>query len=268
MFNRIAHKDGLVIYQSSLLSGTGVVHAFSTRVGGVSVGPYASLNLGLSMYPQGDSSNNIEVNYRRFTSVLGCEDRIPTEVYQVHGNAVWLPPTDKSDLTPEADAIVSDQPGRLLIIRTADCCPVLIASRDGTAVAGIHAGWRGIVGGVVPKAIGCFKDKFGTEANDLVAGIGPSIGRNYYEVGPEVVKAFIDADLEEAVHDRPGGKPQIDLKDAAKRQLMQCGIGEEAIDCCDLCTYDDSQSFFSYRRDNKRTGKMANVIGVKMKVCP
>ncbi len=262
MLNERATASGVTYFTSSLLSGAGVVHAFSTRKGGVSGGCYESLNLGLTMYPHGDTEGNIAENFRRFERSVGLADRVRAEVYQVHGRAVWIPRCGEAGSVPEADAMITDQPDQYLAIRTADCCPVLLASPAGDVVGAVHAGWRGIVAGVVTETVRCFQSQFGVPADQLVAAIGPSIGPAHYEVGSEVSSAFHHAGMQNAIKVARGGKSCIDLKYAVQIQLHQCNLKESRIDCCECCTYRSETEFFSYRRDNKRTGMMVNVIAV------
>lgn len=251
---RVEHPGGIVTYQSPRLRAAGVVHAFTTRLGGVSTGPYASLNLGpLAKGSGGDFNTSIAENYRRLRRAMGVERLPRVECRQVHGGEVWHPRKDlvKPADAPCADAIVCDTPGRLLVIRTADCVPVLLASRDGRQTSAIHAGWRGVVADVAPNAVRAM-------SGDVIAAIGPCIGVDHFEVGEEVAQAFDAAGLGDAVVRSPGTRPHIDLVRAVTVQLQRCGVAE--IDATDRCTYRDAAEFFSHRRDAGVTGRMAAVI--------
>lgn len=276
MLQRKNHSIGVVSYQSPLLAEAGVVHAFSTRIGGVSAGPFESLNLGNpSDTPQQDDLESIRENYRRLQDAAG----VPVQAFrawvkQVHGRAVELIDREPENEYAEsleaeirdrfsgqtsADGIVCVVPGVLLTIRVADCVPVLLASRDGTRVAAVHAGWRGVVGGVVAKAVRALHEA-GAPPAELIAAIGPAISVDHFEVGPEVAAEFQRQDLMEAVRPAPypGSKPHVDLQLAVHRQLERAGIAR--IDGNDRCTFRDAGEFFSHRREQGLTGRMAAVI--------
>jgi polyphenol oxidase len=281
MLTRALHANGVVTYQSPLLAevgGSGVVHAFSTRSGGVSGAPFDTLNLGnpAAGEPQ-DGEENLVENYRRLQEAIGAEGYPRAWVSQVHGRRVELfdrEPENEYAETLEAevrdrfsgqlaaDAIVTTVPGVLLTIRVADCVPVLLASADGKVVAAVHAGWRGVVGNIAGKAVRAMGEA-GVSPGQLVAAIGPSISLEHYEVGEEVSIAFFRADLSEAVSSRFGPKPHIDLQRALRMQLLRAGLAEGQIDGHDRCTFRDQAEFFSHRRDHGRTGRLAAVIAAR-----
>lgn len=272
---RVAHDNGVVTLQSPLLRGLGLVHGFSTRIGGVSEGPFASLNLG-SLAKGGDSDANTAVaeNFRRLRAALGCARMPRVVVRQVHGAGTWVVPAQLvlPHEAPEADAMVTAERDRLLTIRVADCVPVLLAgsSVDGRrVVAAVHAGWRGVVAGVVPATLETLRERFGVEPGDVVAAVGPCIGPEHFEVGPEVVEQFERVDLGETVLPAPaapvasnGDRPRIDLARAVHRQLQRAGVAPRRIDATDHCTHRDRDLFFSYRRDGARSGRLAAVIAI------
>src|SRR5205823_8319158 len=143
-----------VCYIAPGLEKAGVPHAFSTRAGGVSKAPFDSLNLGItSGLDISDDVANIRENYRRLRAVIGCEDRDRCWVHQVHGADVCaIRPNQIFESGEKADAMVTDDPRRVLSVKYADCVPILLATADGRAVAAVHAGWRGVVAGVLPAA--------------------------------------------------------------------------------------------------------------------
>lgn len=214
------------------------VEAFSTtRAGGVSGGPWASLNLGASC---GDDPAAVAENRRRLQAVLPAS---PHWLKQVHGTRVihlddWHP-----DI--EADAAWTDRPHQVLAIQTADCLPVLLADREGGLVAAAHAGWRGLAGGVLSALVAGLP----LPARRLEAWLGPAIGQAAFEVGPEVRAEFVAADAAFAHAFRPGraDRWQADLKSIAAAQLRAAGV--LAVQDCGLCTHADPERFFSYRRD-------------------
>lgn len=240
-----------------------IPHGFSTRRGGVSLGPFASLNLGnpSDLPPERrDPPYNIRENFRRILHNLSCNGREIVEVHQVHGADIHLclrgRPSHAGPRDTRADAIITDDPGRILAIRVADCAPVLLASHDGRLVAAVHAGWRGVVAGIAPAAAAAMRTLGATQ---LLAAIGPCIGPDHFEVGEEVASEFTRAFGKSAPIIRTGPKPRIDLKEALRIQLAQTGITR--IDVSDRCTHRDADEFFSHRRDRGLTGRTAGFIG-------
>jgi YfiH family protein len=243
-----------------LFESRGVPHAFSTRLVGISPAPFDSLNLG---NPNGceiqDDYDRVWQNYRLLQAAAGCPaDAELCHVHQVHGCAVVTMRTGESfDTSRKADAIVGSDPARVLSVRVADCVPVLLAGDDGRTVAAVHAGWRGVIAGVVPAALG----QMGADAGGMVAAIGPCIGADAFEVGSEVLDEFTTAFGGVApVRRRGGGKGTVDLREAVRMQLVNAGVGAARIDVSDRCTYRDADEFFSHRRDRGITGRMAAII--------
>jgi hypothetical protein len=256
---RSVSADGVVIYVSPLLRELDVPHAFSTRIGGVSPAPFDSLNLG---NPSGcdvrDTSERIRQNYRLLLRAAGCEGRELLAVHQVHGGGVVRVTSGRAhDNDTKADALVSDDPARVLSVRVADCVPVLLSTSDGSAVAAIHAGWRGVVAGVTITAL----DMLRSHGNHVVAAIGPSIGFEAFEVGPEVIEEFTRLFGPDApIRQDADGKGRVDLRECLRRQLFAAGVPDDRIDCSDRCTHTDADEFFSHRRDKGISGRMAAVI--------
>ncbi|MDX1682628.1 MAG: polyphenol oxidase family protein, partial [Phycisphaeraceae bacterium] len=203
------HAGGLVTLVSEKLVALDIPHSFSTRVGGVSEGPYASLNLASLEKGEGDGNTLVSENFRRFRQAVGIKRMPRFAPKQVHGAAVWETPDlpVNRDETPEADAVISRRPEQAVMVRTADCVPILLAAADRSVVAAVHAGWRGIVAGVVPAAI----REIGTD--ELVAAVGPAIEPVNYEVGSDVTAAFESAGLADAVVE-DAGHTAVDLKAA------------------------------------------------------
>jgi len=224
------------------------VRAFiTTRAGGVSQGPYSSLNLGLR---SGDDANVVAANRDRLRAILPQE---PKWLRQVHGNIVVE--ADPLADSPEADAAVARRPGTVCAVLVADCVPVLLADRAGTTVAIAHAGWRGLASGVIEKTV----ERMALSPGELLAYLGPGIGPSAFEVGADVRDAFLARDprSEPAFTPRAPGKWLADLFSLARQRLG--GIGITNIYGGGHCTYSDPQRFFSYRRE-RTTGRMAAVI--------
>lgn len=254
---------------SPRLTDLGVPHAFTTRVGGVSTGPFASLNFGnpgeLPPKVARDPAANIAENVRRVLVELGAEHRQLVQVHQVHGRATHVHAAASSNpwertlagADPKADAIVTNDAACLVAVRVADCCPVLLASRDGSVVAAVHAGWRGVIAGVVESALSHMR---ALGARDVVAAIGPCISVDHFEIGPEVSAEFrrvFGADAPLCVG--PRGRDHADLKSALALQLVALDV--TSIDVLPRCTVADPALFFSHRRDQGLTGRMIGVIG-------
>lgn len=219
----------------------------TTRAGGVSEGPFASLNLGQRT---GDDPRAVAAN----RATLGvCLPQEPRWLRQVHGSGVVE--ADALESAPEADGSIARRPQTVCAALVADCIPVLFADRAGTAVAVAHAGWRGLAGGVIENTV----EGLALEPRRLIAYLGPGIGPAAFEVGADVRDAFVSRDADAAAAFAPcsTGKWMADLFILTRRRLLRAGV--EDIHGGALCTYSDAHRFFSYRRD-RRTGRMAALI--------
>lgn len=226
----------------------GVRAAVSLRTGGVSTGRYASLNLGDHV---GDDPGHVRTNRDRLRAALG----LPTEplwLEQVHGTHVARF-TGKQ--RPRADSAVALAPGQVCAVMVADCLPVLLADREGTCVAAAHAGWRGLAAGVIERTV----EALPVKPSQLVAWLGPAIGPEAFEVGPEVRQAFLSDDPQTTVDFRPGEGDRwlADLYALARRRLARLGIRD--VSGGGFCTVSDAGRFFSYRRDGV-TGRFAALV--------
>ena len=227
--------------------------AFSTRLGGVSDAEFASLNLGILT---DDDPARVVVNRTRLCAAVDADPDGATMAWQRHGGTVTRA-QPRGIVTPgtvydHCDGLWSDEPGRAMLLLTADCMPIAIARSEGRepAVEILHAGWRGLLAGIVAagvRAIG---------ARTLNAAIGPSIGPCCYEVGDEVASPFREAFGDDVVQD--GNR--LDLWTSAERALRAAGV--EQIDRFDLCTSCNGDRFFSHRRDHGRTGRQGVIAYV------
>jgi YfiH family protein len=216
--------------------------AFSTRLGGVSEGPFASLNLGILT---DDEPDRVRENRDLLAAGVGVERERVTMGRQVHGTAIrrWEGPPEPGAQLEEVDGHVTAERGLPLLVLAADCLPVALIG--GGRAAMLHCGWRGLAGGIIERAV---TEHFGGEPP--VAAMGPGIGRCCYEVGDEVLDAF--ADLDGVASGR-----MLDLRAVARRKLEAVGVTR--IEDVDLCTSCREDLFFSHRRDNGVTGRQGGM---------
>jgi hypothetical protein len=223
--------------------------AVTTRVGGVSHAPYDSFNLATHV---GDDPTAVRENRTRLRSALTLPVE-PLWLKQVHGIAVVEAAQDGAE--PEADGAFAAKPGVVCAVLTADCLPVLLCNRAGTKVAALHAGWRGLAGGVIEAGV----QALGVPGNELLAWLGPAIGPKRFEVGPEVRTVFMqhDAQAAQAFRAAREGKYLADIYLLARLRLQRLGVAAVYGGGC--CTVTERARFFSYRRDGA-TGRMASLI--------
>ena len=221
----------------------------STRVGGVSAGCYASLNLGDHV---GDIPDNVEANRDRYQH-FAAMPAAPIWLQQVHGTQV-LAAASQSISGQQADASVTSESGVVCTVMTADCLPLLLCDAAGTQVAAVHAGWRGLCDGIIEKTVCQFANP-----TSVMAYLGPAISQPAFEVGAEVREAFIAvaAEAQKAFIAGVEGKWQADLYLLARQRLRSVGVAQ--IYGGNFCTYRQPELFFSYRRDGQ-TGRMASSI--------
>lgn len=259
------HRAGINVWQVDSWTDLGVLHGFSDRFGGVSRGPYASLNVGLHV---GDEPADVIENRRRLCRALGVDPESLVAGEQVHGIQVAVATAaDKgrgafslTDVVPGVDAIITDTPGVTLFAMYADCVPVFLYDPRRRAVGLAHAGWKGTVAGIARRTVQAMHETFGSRPADMYAAIGPSIGPCCYEVGPEVAGQFATVDT--ALVRKDGDRQRVNLWAANEQQLTETEIPPENIALARLCTRCLAETFFSHRGQNGRTGRMAAVIGL------
>jgi polyphenol oxidase len=224
----------------------------SLRSGGVSRGPFASLNLGLSV---GDDPAAVAENRARFAASFGVGQGRVMRCDQVHGTTVRIAGADP--IGAEGDAVIGDDPAWLLIVSAADCLPVLLHDTVTGAVAAVHAGWRGATAGVVEAAVAALRGTFGSEASDLEAWFGAAIRGPRYQVGPEVAAAFEHVSAPPAAlwpdPDEPG-RYRADVAALVRAQLERLGVDGGRLHDSGVCTSADARCY-SHRRDRGRTGR-------------
>ncbi len=279
-----------------------LVHGFSTRPGGASKIPSADaaqsrggakaradvLNLG---YTDWDSPAHVAKNRKQFFHALRADGFRPVTLRQIHSDAALradLQPDSAGD-PPSGDALFTCRPGFLLAVQTADCVPILLADTKQRAIAAVHAGWRGTLRRIAEKTIGRMRMEFGTRPEDVIAALGPGIGRCCYEVGSEVAREFharfpharewfdgpFDAlaagesdpnwlpwlTMKPPGHAPPSPRVHLDLIAANRAILGEAGVPVRQIFCSDYCTACRTDLFFSYRREHQ-TGRAIAAIGL------
>jgi polyphenol oxidase len=244
--------SGLQLIEAEWPAPKNVRAVATTRVGGVSVGAYESLNLGSHV---GDDSNAVAENRGRLQTAVGLTYE-PRWLNQVHGTAVVEAGEElRQEPAPTADASFSRTPGHVCAVLTADCLPVVFCDIDGTRVAAAHAGWRGLAGGVLESALRAMS----VAPDRVLAWLGPAIEQDMFEVGPEVREQFVarSADSMHAFALNARGRWQADLYDLARGELARLGVTQ--VFGGGFRCYADRDRFFSYRRD-QTTGRMATLV--------
>lgn len=231
-----------------------LIAAESTRHGGVSPAPYASLNLGKST---DDAPENVAENRRRFCRSLGFEPEQLAWSRQVHGDLIRR--ADTPGGAEGFDALITDVPGVVLAVSVADCTPILVFDPKNGASAAIHAGWRGTAAGIVEKTLARMTAEYGTRAADCFAYVGTCIDECSFEVGEEVAEAFAN-DFKR--WDAARGKFFVDLKRANAAQLWASGLPPEQVEISPYSTVLHNADYFSHRTERGVTGRMMAVISV------
>jgi YfiH family protein len=243
-----------------------VIHAFCTRQGGVSEGPWASLNVSVR---EGDSIDQVRQNFERIATAFGISVSQFLLVQQVHRDGVWVidgkTPLSGHDPPSEYDALVTDRPGLALCIKTADCVPVFLVDPVRRVIGAVHAGWKGTALQIVEEAVKEMVRQFGCRPEDLEAFIGPAIGSCCYEVDTGVYQAMASQPAHGAFF-YAGGRADrwmLDLPLANRHQLLRAGLLPEHIQTADLCTACHPELFFSHRAQGGDTGRQLNFIMIQ-----
>ncbi len=238
----------------------GVAHGISSRHGGVSEGRFATLNVSFSV---GDEPANVEENLRRVAEAVGSSRERLVWPRQVHGShAVVVDGAKLGDSRPECDVLLTASPEPTLLLRFADCTPVLLADPVRGVVAAAHAGWRGTAARAAAAAVRAMQGSFGTDPREVVAGVGPAIGPCCYEVGEEVAGAFGDRPW--ALSRPNGSRAHLDLWEANRRALVEAGVPEKQVEVAGVCTRCHADTYFSHRAEGGQpAGRFAAVIRLR-----
>ena len=247
---------------SDSLPENDVVHGFFTRHGGVSDTPWDRLNLGRSV---GDNPQHVAENRRRLLRSIGSSDSNVFDVWQVHSVSVIVAekPNELGCVPQRADAIITDKPGILLMMRFADCVPILLYDPIRRVIGIVHAGWLGSVGKIVKITIEKMQSQFKSNPADVLAVIGPSIAAHHYPVGDDVIVRVMNAYGEKASEllSIENSNKQFDLWKANQFCLTEAGVNRiEVLGVCTVCSHTD---WYSHRGDHGKTGRFGVVIGLR-----
>ena len=258
-------KNGVTYLSFPALEKTGLVdHAFSTRMGGVSEGPYATMNFS---FTRGDDPQAVRENYRRMAAALGVDEHRMVLTWQTHTTNVRRVTAEDEGkgITKErdyrdVDGLITDCPGVTLVTFFADCVPLYFFDRKRKAIGLSHSGWRGTANRMGQVTLNRMEQEFGTCPEDVICCIGPSICQDCYEVGEDVISQFSQA-FPEPLHDRlfyrkDNGKYQLNLWEANRQVLLSAGVPEHQIFVTDICTHCNPDLLFSHRTSPEKRGNL------------
>ena len=260
-------KNSIAYLQSPLLAGCDfLTHAFCTRTGGASRDDYKSLNMS---FREGDEELRVLANWEK----LSRSFTIPMENFlvlnQVHGDNIFvIKPHGDYFTSRDAlnyDAIVTSRTDLAICVKTADCVPVFLVDRIKKVIAAVHAGWRGSALGIAAKSIRLMQNQYGSQPRDLLAAIGPAIGRCCYEVDAAAAEAFSNKNNagDFLLPGKRKDRWMLDLVEANRRQILDCGVPDTQIETSGLCTACHPDAFFSHRGSGGVTGRQINFMMIK-----
>ena len=254
-------SNGIKIVQFSNLLDNGIEHAIFSRQGGVSKGAYQSLNFGGTV---GDDPVDVLDNHKIAFKTIGLPFAKRFDVWQVHGTDIVIADEARQEGSPHlpADGIITRSSQVSLLMRFADCVPVMVADPEKRIVGIYHAGWQGTVKGICEAFIRKLKTDFGSKPADLVVGIGPAICKDCYEVGDDLLAPFAQTfgDKLEEIIQRVDGRLHLDLWQANLIQLKACGV--ENVEVAGICTACHLGDWYSHRAEDGKTGRFGAVISL------
>lgn len=248
----------------NLLKFKDITHFSTTRTGGFSKNHLASFNLG---YTVGDEPKNATQKLNLLAGVLDIEKEQMVSPKQTHSKNIGVV-TSAKDIFPNTDALITNVAGICIFVRTADCVPILLYDPVQKAIAAIHSGWKSTLQEISRHTIDRMQKEYDTKPGNLIAGIGPSIGPDVYEVGPEVIKKFQNQFRYDnyIVPIKNSDKGLLNLWKINHQILIDSGIPEKQIEIAEMCTYSNPDLFYSARRDGVKTGRLATGIMLKNKI--
>ena len=244
---------------------TDIVHGFSTRLGGVSEGIYASMNLS---FTRGDEDAAVHENYRRFAAALGFSERDIVTSDQTHtANVKRVYARERGQSFPETDGMITDVPGICLVTSYADCVPLYFVDPVKKVIGLSHSGWRGTVGKIGKVTVEKMEEEFGCDPADILGAVGPSICQDCYEVSEDVIKKFrenYDENLwPEIFYQKENGKYQLNLWKANESVFLESGILPEHIAVTNVCTHCNPDILFSHRTTGNERGTLSAFLALK-----
>ncbi|NLP34705.1 MAG: peptidoglycan editing factor PgeF [Clostridiales bacterium] len=251
-----------------------IQHGFSTRLGGVSSGNFATMNLGSDAVPDGDTTENIKENFCRIANCIGFDPQSIVVSKQVHktnilrvddkdrGKGIW-----KERDYDEIDGLITNTPNVTLVTKYADCVPLFFVDTKMKTIGLTHSGWRGTVMKIGKITVDRMQEEFGSNPEDIIAVIGPSICKDCYEIGHEVAtefqKVFSQNELNDILYDKGNGKYLCDLWAANRSVLSEAGLRKENIHTSQVCTACNSDLLFSHRKTGGKRGSLAAFLALK-----
>jgi YfiH family protein len=258
-----SNANGVRYYHFSSLSAAPVTHAIFTRHGGVSEGPYAELNVGRTV---GDDGSNVDENLIRCFAAVSKPRNSMFDSWLVHGTDALVaeaPRPPEWERPPQADIVMTNKLGVSLFMRFADCVPLVYFDPVKKAIAIAHAGWKGTLLGVAVRALEGMAANYGSQAAEVIVGIGPAVSVEKYEVGPEVVTEVrnVFGTEAETLLPQPSGSYHFDLVSANRLLLEQAGVKQ--IELSNLCTATETGDWFSHRASGGTTGRFGALIALE-----
>lgn len=258
--------NGVPFLSYPMLEETGIVnHGFSTRLGGVSKGCWATMNISTT---RGDDPEDVRENQRRIAGAIGVQPEDMTFTNQTHmTNVAVVKAGDKGKRFQETDGMITDVPGICLVTFYADCVPLYFVDPVKKAIGLSHSGWRGTVGKIGKVTIELMQKTYGSDPEDIIAAIGPSICRDCYEVSGDVIQQFREnfdeAYWPELFYKKENGKYQLDLWRANERIFTEAGIREDHIAVTNVCTHCNPDILFSHRTTGDKRGNVSAFLALK-----
>jgi YfiH family protein len=253
--------NSLRIFQFDIFTGHQLTHGIVTRRGGVSPEPWKSLNVGASV---GDELTRVQENRDRIFKAFGRDPASRYDVWQVHSNKVQIVEAPRGEAPPvQADIIVTNQPRVTLLLRFADCVPILLYDPIVKAIALIHAGRQGLANKAPQEAVKTLIKRYGSRPNDILAGIGPSICPDCYTVGEEVYNDFevkMGTEITSSFFHQRNDRYHLDLWKCSQSQLEELGVMQ--IENCGICTAMNLSDWYSHRAEKGKTGRFAAIMGL------
>lgn len=262
----IRERNGVPYLSFPILEETGLVqHGFSTRLGGVSQGVWASMNISVT---RGDDPQAVAKNRRRIASAIGVDERKMVYSSQTHtANVAAVTEENLGKSLPETDGMITNVPGLCLVTFYADCVPLYFVDPVGKAIGLSHSGWRGTVRKMANVTVRRMQEVFGSNPGDIIAAVGPSICQDCYEVDLDVIRQFqenyMEEDWESLYYRKENGKYQLNLWKANELNLLEAGIQKKNMAITNVCTCCNPEVMFSHRVMGTDRGNLSALLALK-----